>query len=449
MKRRFNIAGACNPQFHYMVDIQKRLAEIKDLVDQGAYFTMNRARQYGKTTILNALKKYLSDDYAIISVDFQMLSNASFENEYAFVRAFADELLFTEKIPDKIRKRLEEFAMETDKVNKKYELRILFRCLSEWCANSEKPIVLMIDEVDSATNNQIFLDFLSQLRGYYIHREERPAFQSVILAGVYDVKNFRRKIRSEDEHKVNSPWNIAADFNVDMSFSKIEIAGMLQEYENDYHTGMNIDIMSELLYDYTSGYPFLVSKLCKLMDEEISERNKSFTRSSVWTKKGFDEAIKMILSEKNTLFESLIGKLTNYPELNTMLESLLFTGKNIVYNTDNTAIDNATMFGFIKNQGGEVAIANRIFEMRLYNLYLSTSEMQKKDIYKASLQDKSQFIVDGRLNMKRVLEKFVLHFNELYQDSNETFLEDEGRKYFLLFFIVFKTHHQWNGELLY
>ena len=52
----------------------------------------------------------------------------------------------------------------------------------------------MIDEVDSATNNQVFLDFLSQLRGYYIHRTERPTFQSVILAGVYDVKNIKRKM---------------------------------------------------------------------------------------------------------------------------------------------------------------------------------------------------------------------------------------------------------------
>ena len=57
----------------------------------------------------------------------------------------------------------------------------------------------------------------------------------------------------------------------------------------------------------------------------------------------------------------------------------------------------ATMFGFIKNQNGNVAVANRIFETRLYNYYLAENEMQGTDIYKASLQDKSQFIVDGHL----------------------------------------------------
>ncbi|MGE9949960.1 hypothetical protein [Coprococcus catus] len=42
-----------------------------------------------------------------------------------------------------------------------------------------------------------------------------------------------------------------------MSFSADDIAGMLREYEADYHTGMDLDEMSERLYDYTSGYPFL------------------------------------------------------------------------------------------------------------------------------------------------------------------------------------------------
>ena len=47
---------------------------------------------------------------------------------------------------------------------------------------------------------------------------------------------------------------------------------------------------------------------------------------------------------------------------------------------DGSVIDMATMFGFMKNQHGTVAIANRIFETRLYNFYLSEDEMQGADI---------------------------------------------------------------------
>ena len=53
--RYFNTTGICDPQKHYMVGLQQRLAEVKALVDEGKYFTINRARQYGKTTTLHAL----------------------------------------------------------------------------------------------------------------------------------------------------------------------------------------------------------------------------------------------------------------------------------------------------------------------------------------------------------------------------------------------------------
>lgn len=222
----------------------------------------------------------------------------------------------------------------------------------------------------------------------------------------------------------------AADFKVDMSFSPNDIAGMLKEYEEDYHTGMDIEMMAGLLYDYTSGYPFLVSRLCQLMDEDVGKGGR---KREAWTKDGFYEAVRMLLTEKNTLFESLFGKLHDYPELNTMLWTLLFTGRSFAYSADGSVTDIAAMFGFIKNQNGTVAVSNRIFETRLYNYYLSVDEMQNTEIYKASLNDKNQFVVNGHLDMRRILERFVMHFHEIYGDCGERFLEEEGRQYFLLY----------------
>ena len=80
----------------------------------------------------------------------------------------------------------------------------------------------------------MFLDFLSQLRGYYINRDTASTFRCVILAGVYDIKNLKKRFRAEEDHRLNSPWNIAVDFKADMSFSSEEIAGMLKEYEADH-----------------------------------------------------------------------------------------------------------------------------------------------------------------------------------------------------------------------
>lgn len=57
-----------------------------------------------------------------------------------------------------------------------------------------------------------------------------------------------------------------------MRFSASDIAGMLTEYEQDVNVGMDISEISKLIYDYTSGYPFLVSRLCKILDEYVQGR---------------------------------------------------------------------------------------------------------------------------------------------------------------------------------
>lgn len=437
MKRQFNAVGACNPQQHYMVDIQGRLKEIEKLVASGAYFTINRARQYGKTTTLKALSEYLKKNYIVLSLDFQKIGEEEFINGNVFSAAFAEYLVRTIKnrknpingLDEGVLKKLET-AAQTDA---RFSLRMLFVYLSELCDLADKPVVLIIDEVDSATNNQVFLDFLAQLRGYYLTRDEIPTFHSVILAGVYDVKNIKRKIREDEEHKTNSPWNIAADFRVNMSFSKDGIVGMLEDYEKDHHTGMEIEELAELIYDYTSGYPFLVSRICKLIDEAVAGSAGFPDKAAAWTRAGFLEAVKLILLEKNTLFESLVSKLHDYRELRQVVYKILFGGEKMVYNPDEQWIDMAMMFGFFKNENGTVGIANRIFEMRLYNYFLTTNEAQSSEIFKAASEDKSQYIQNGRLNMELVLKKFVMHFDSIYGDSAEEFDEEEGRRRFLLY----------------
>lgn len=229
------------------------------------------------------------------------------------------------------------------------------------------------------------------------------------------------------------PYNIAADFDVVMSLSENGIAGMLKEYETDHHTGMDVAGLAVLIYEYTSGYPFLVSRICKLLDEKVAGDERYADESAAWTKDGFLEAVKLLLSEKNTLFESLMGKLYEYPGMRQMMYSILFSGEKVLYNPDEQWVDIAMMFGFVKNSNGTVIIANRIFEMRLYNYFLATTDAQNSEMFKLASQDKSQFIRGGFLDMKLILAKFVEHFDSIYGDSAEEFDEEEGRRRFLLY----------------
>lgn len=169
--------------------------------------------------------------------------------------------------------------------------------------------------------------------------------------------------------------NVAADFDVDMSFSVSDIKGMLVQYETDYNTGMDIPHMAEQIYDYTSGYPYLVSRICQLLDERVCTMPEFDSRTEIWTEKGLLEAVKLLIKEPDTLFDDMFKKLDDFPELVNILYAVLFTGAVFPYNPDNYEINVASMFGFIKEENGVIRVANRLFETRLYNWFTSNEAL--------------------------------------------------------------------------
>ena len=139
--------------------------------------------------------------------------------------------------------------------------------------------------------------------------------------------------------------------------------------------------------------------------------------------------------KENTLFESLSEKLDKlsgaepdavFPAFHRIRRlSIIIMSRLSIWRT---------MFGLVKNQRRRAGRGEPDFRDVACIIYICrAADMQKKDIYAVSLLEKNQFIVGGHLNMRLVLEKFVLHFHDLYGDSNEKFVEEEGRKYFLLY----------------
>lgn len=193
MRRRFNITGSCNPNKHYMVRLDDRLKKIKeDYVDNESYFLINRGRQFGKTTTLEALEDYLKDTYVVLSLDFQLMGTEDFSDEATFSHSFLNDISMAMENADNLSLPFPDPVP----FNISYGLKEMFTDLSHMCKNSPRPVVLIIDEIDSASNNQVFIDFLAQLRGYYLRRDKTPIFHSVILAGVYDIKNLKLKLHS-------------------------------------------------------------------------------------------------------------------------------------------------------------------------------------------------------------------------------------------------------------
>ncbi|SHH74308.1 AAA-like domain-containing protein [Clostridium grantii] len=239
MKKKFNSAGVCVSRKHYMVDITNKLEQIKELIDNEFYFTINKPRQYGKTTTLNGLVNTMGEEYLVINISFEGIGDKVFQDEEEFSKVFIE--LLSENIEltyEEESRRLVYLA------NNVHNIKDLSRAITNFVKNAPKEVVLFIDEVDKSSNNQLFLSFIGMLRNKYLAREigKDYTFKSVILVGMYDVKSLKLKLRLEEEAKYNSPWNIAVDFNVDMSFLPEEISTMLEKYSKV--NNLNFDIKS-------------------------------------------------------------------------------------------------------------------------------------------------------------------------------------------------------------
>lgn len=425
MAKKFNVSGVCYPDKHYMVNLRGRLEEIKRLIDDGDYFVINRARQYGKTTTLRALKEFLQPEYAVISMSFQKLSTAKFKDEYIFSQAFAAEFVKKAELGADCmgldHEALGKLEAKRKDEKEAFDLMELFEALSDICGKASKKVVLMIDEVDQASNNQVFLDFLGQLREYYLNREEIASFHSVILAGVYDIKNLRLKIRPNEEHRYNSPWNVTVPFDVNMSFLPKDIMTMLSKYEEEHHTDMDMQLMADELYQITGGYPYLVSCLCKMLDEKGAEWNVSNLRM----------VVRDLLKQQNTLFEDVIKNIRNNSEFSMLVEQLVVHGANVIFERNNPTIDLGVMFGILKEKDGKTVVSNVIFETLILNYF--TSVRAAETLIHSEYIEKTQYIREGRLDMEKVIRRFAEFMKMEYRREDRIFLECQGRLLFLGF----------------
>ena len=423
--REFNTTGICYPYKHYMVNIDSRINEIEKAVAKGEYITINRGRQYGKTTTLYHLAEKLQENYVVFSLSFESMGEAEFKDieslSFAFADAFKSAIDYEEtQVNDLVANVITETVVNAD--NYKIKPKLLADLIVKINKNSSKPIIVIIDEVDNASNYESFIELLRMLRSKYLKREQLPTFQSVILAGVYDIKNLKLKVRPDSDHQYNSPWNIAVAYTTDMSLPTDGIQQMLQEYESDHHTGMDTAQMSQMITDYTSGYPFFVSRVCQLIDQQ------KFS----WDKEGLQNAVKILLKEKNTFFDDLTKKLEDFIEISQLLKDILLYGRSVSFNIDNKFLNLASMFNFIREENGKVKIFNRVIETRLYNKFLSDEEISNA-LYKQGDTDRSQFIDGKTLKMDKILEKFAQHFRDIYGSKDLTFKEEEGRRFFMLY----------------
>ena len=147
-----------------------------------------------------------------------------------------------------------------------------------------------------------------------------------------------------------------------------------------------------------------------------------------------DEAVKLLLSETGTsLFDSLTGKLTNYPNLKQKLRRVLLRGETLSWLPYDEEQQQLFMYGFIRNNHNTVAVANRIFEMLLYTHFIGENN-SNNSLKQSGSETKSVFLdSDGILNVPKIMEHFISEHNRIHGEHTEKFLEEEGRERFITY----------------
>jgi len=425
MKKKFNITGLCNPQLHYMADISEKIDKIMLLVEGAEYFTINRPHQYGKTTVQTLLANRINqlEDFIALDISFEAIDYEIYQSKPLFIDAFLRRLI--EGFENYSYTELSEFV--STEINKMNSFDILSSFIGKIVQKTQKKLVLIIDEVDKSSNNQLFLDFLATLRDRFLKRNKNlnfPTFHSVVLAGVHDVKKIKLKINPETQFKYNSPWNIAVDFTIDLSLNSKEIASMLEVYSTEKSIEMDIPQISERLHYYTSGYPFLTSYLCKIVDEDfLPEReNKNWQISDI------DEAFRKIIKRSNTNFEHLIKNLENSSDLYALVFNLVVGSESVSDNEFNPILDMGKTFGIFDKNVNRIKIHNRIYEHIIFDYMISKTETSTSfPTYDG------KYIKNNVLEMRNLLLGFQTFMHENYSEKNTHFLEKHGTLLFLAF----------------
>ncbi len=175
----------------------------------------------------------------------------------------------------------------------------LQRLLSQWAQRSDKPLVLLIDEIDSLVGDTL-ISVLRQLRaGYPMRPAAFPA--SVVLCGLRDVRDYRIESEESGESVTGgSAFNIKAESLRLGDFGKDEIRTLLGQHTAD--TGQSFtEAAIAAIWRETRGQPWLVNALARqacFKDEAGRNRSRPIDEDAV-----MEAREKLVLSRQTHLHQ--------------------------------------------------------------------------------------------------------------------------------------------------
>ncbi len=395
--RYFNTTGPVNCEEHYCLPPLERfdLDEILTLIGQKKYFVLHAPRQTGKTSYLLSLMDYLNQRgaYRSLYINVETAQAAREDFDKAMV------IIFDQMVSNSLIYLQDSFLSDHKCQLMENAPGSLFGiALTRWAQASARPIVLLIDEIDTLIGDTL-ISVLLQLRSGYTQRT-RFFPQSVILCGVRDVRDYR--MHAGDGKPLvtgGSAFNIKAASLRMNNFTQAEVEKLCRQ-----HTAETGQIFEEqtlhAVWNLTQGQPWLVNALAHEATFAIkTNRNRSLPITAAM----IGQAKENLVLRRETHLDQLTDKLREN-RVRQVIEPILSgqAAPGILAEDD---VQYAYDLGLITREGN-LEIANAIYQEVIPRALTYTTQL-------TITHDTAWYVqVDGRLDVSKLLVAFQQFFRE-------------------------------------
>ena len=414
--RFFNTTGPVVAEDHYCIPPLERLDlnEVLRFIRDKRYFVLHAPRQTGKTSALLALRDLLNEEgnYRCVYVNIEG-AQAMREDVERAMQVIVGDLASWARVT-----LGDEFLTENwSGIFNQFGAGALREALTRWTQADPKPLVLLIDEIDSLIGDTL-LSVLRQLRaGYVLRPMSFP--QSVVLCGVRDVRDYR--IQSTAENAIisgGSAFNIKATSLRLGDFSQDEVLALLGQHTEETGQVFTPDAL-DTIWMQTQGQPWLVNALAY----ETCFRGEF---AEVWhrpiTAEAIRDAQEQLILRRETHLDQLADKLQE-DRVRRVVEPLLSGGDQSAFSSRD--LEYVRDLGLIAKDD-PLRIANPIY-----------AEIVPRELTYAAqtglVQNPAWYVTaDGGLDVVKLLTAFQTFFREHSEHWVERFEYREAGPQLLL-----------------
>lgn len=397
MQKHFNTSGPVVPSDHYCIDPMQRLdwEEVQVLIERHKYFVLHAPRQTGKTSTLLAMMEVLnqSGEYNALYVNIEAAQAARDDAESGI--AIVCETIANSANVYQIEPRLTGMVREL--LATQQARSALTTLLSQWAQLSPKPIVLMLDEVDTLIGDTL-ISLLRQIRAGYAQRP-RAFPQSIILCGVRDVRDYRIQNPHKETITGGSAFNIKAASLRMGNFTLDEVRRLYQQHTDVTGQVFEAEVFPELWED-SMGQPWLVNALGnELTWEDKPARN----RNTPITLERYHAARDRLIRSRATHLDQLANQLKER-RVHAVVSAML-AGDSLIANIQDDDLQYVEDLGLVTTRP-QIAISNRIYQEIIPREL--TWQLQ------ASISERQAWYLtpERRLDMGKLLTNFQQFFRE-------------------------------------